>query len=179
MKRLSQVLTGILVFATGSLADAPAVNSTSGLIIGHKAENTNSYEFLGIKYGQAPTGELRFASPKRYLAPDGTVFEASNWVNPSSLSNKTVGLTQRIECRLPSRYTACDDFPQFHWNRFRNLQPVHGASWEPAGRGLPRSEHLDEVAIKATVERDRQTCVCVFPWRAVHYSWVNMAAIDA
>jgi hypothetical protein len=85
MKRLSQVLTGILVFATGSLADAPAVNSTSGLIIGHKAENTNSYEFLGIKYGQAPTGELRFASPKRYLAPEGTVFEASNWVNPSTL----------------------------------------------------------------------------------------------
>jgi carboxylesterase type B len=71
MKRLSQVLTGILVFATGSLADAP--------------ENTNSYEFLGIKYGQAPTGELRFASPKRYLAPEGTVFEASNWVNPSTL----------------------------------------------------------------------------------------------
>jgi hypothetical protein len=85
MKRLSHVITGILVFATGSLAGTPAVNSTSGLIIGHKAENTNSYEFLGIKYGQAPTGELRFASPKRHLAPEGTVFEASDWVNPGSI----------------------------------------------------------------------------------------------
>jgi hypothetical protein len=90
MKRFScgLVFTGALAFATASITDssrtfeAPAVNSTSGLIIGHKADHRpNSYEFLGIKYGQAPVGELRFASPKRFLAPGGTVFEASNWVN--------------------------------------------------------------------------------------------------
>ena len=90
MKRLPlrQVLTGVLVLATGGLGsfEAPAVNSTSGLIVGHKAEHRpDSYEFLGIKYGQAPIEELRFASPKRYIAPGGTVFEASNWVKLSPL----------------------------------------------------------------------------------------------
>lgn len=90
MKRLPlrQVLTGVLVLATGGLgsSEAPAVKSTSGLIVGHKAEHRpNSYEFLGIKYGQAPIGELRFASPRRYIAPEGTVFEASNWVKRSPL----------------------------------------------------------------------------------------------
>ena len=89
MKHLSprQVLTGALVLATTTsaggigISGAPAVHSTSGLIVGHKAEHRpNSYEFLGIKYGQAPIGELRFASPRRYIAPEGTVFEASNWV---------------------------------------------------------------------------------------------------
>ena len=95
MKRLSlvQALTGVLSFATTSAAESlrafepPSVNSTSGLLIGHKAEHRpNSYEFLGVKYGQAPTGELRFASPKRYVAPEGTVFEASNWVSLRSLN---------------------------------------------------------------------------------------------
>lgn len=95
MKRLSlvQALTGVLSFATTSAAESlrafepPSVNSTSGLLIGHKAEHRpNSYEFLGVKYGQAPTGELRFASPKRYVAPEGTVFEASKWVSLRSLN---------------------------------------------------------------------------------------------
>jgi hypothetical protein len=94
MQRLSlrKVLTGILVLATTTTADgigipgAPAVKSTSGLVVGHKAEHRpNSYEFLGIKYGQAPIGELRFASPRRYIAPEGTVFEASNWVKRTPL----------------------------------------------------------------------------------------------
>lgn len=59
----------------------PSVNSTSGLIIGHRALNrTSTYEFLGIKYGQAPVDTLRFAPPKRYVAPAGTVYNASNWV---------------------------------------------------------------------------------------------------
>jgi hypothetical protein len=94
MKRLSLklVLNSVLVLATTTSAgglgssEAPAVNSTSGLVVGHKAEHRpNSYEFLGIKYGQAPIGELRFASPKRYIAPGGTVFEASDWVKRSPL----------------------------------------------------------------------------------------------
>jgi len=120
MKRSSvrQVFVGVLAFATTSVAGsswtsgAPAVNSTSGLIVGHKAEReSNSYEFLGIKYGQAPIGELRFASPKRYLAPEGTVFEASNWVSlRSPYEADTAGLIHRTECRLSGKHTACDDF---------------------------------------------------------------------
>jgi hypothetical protein len=162
MKYLSlrQVFTSLLVLATTTKADgswtsrAPAVNSTSGLIIGHRAERRpSSYEFLGIKYGQAPTGELRFASPKRYIAPEGTVFEASNWVILCSpCVNGIMGLTLKIERRLPSEHTTCDDIPQFHWERLRHLQSVHGTSREPTRRGLPRFEHLDEIAIEAAVE---------------------------
>jgi hypothetical protein len=155
-----QVLNSVLVLAATTTADgswtsgAPAVNSTSGLIVGHKAERRpNTYEFLGIKYGQAPTGELRFASPKRYIAPEGTVFEASNWVTLCSpCVNGIMELTRKIECRLPSEHTTCDDLPQFHWQRLRHLQPVHGTSRESTRRGLPRSEHLDEIAIAASVE---------------------------
>jgi hypothetical protein len=139
MKRLSWTLTGLLAFATTSVGDnsktseTPSVNSTSGRIIGHRAASRpNTYEFLGIKYGQAPIGELRFASPKRYLAPEGTVFEASKWVNlRSPYEDDTAGLIQRTERRLPSRYTTCDDFSQFHRKRFRYLQSVHGSSREP------------------------------------------------
>jgi hypothetical protein len=157
---LRQFLTSILVLATTTTADGsstsgvPAINSSSGLVIGHKAEHKpNSYEFLGIKYGQAPIGELRFASPKRYIAPEGTVFEASNWVILCSpCVNGTMGLTQEIERRLPCEHTTCDDLPQFHQERLRHLQPVHGTSREPTRRGLPRSEHLDEIAIEASME---------------------------
>ncbi|KAK0267187.1 hypothetical protein LTR35_016461 [Friedmanniomyces endolithicus] len=58
----------------------PEVNSTSGLIVGHRAQNrTKTFEFLGIKYGQAPVESLRFAAPIRYVAPAGTVYNASSW----------------------------------------------------------------------------------------------------
>ena len=59
------------------------VQTTSGTIIGHRASNkTRVTEFLGIRYAQAPVGELRFATPKKYVVPKGTVFEASEWVGP-------------------------------------------------------------------------------------------------
>lgn len=64
------------------LSENPSVSSTSGHIIGHRAPNrTNTFEFLGIKYGRAPVGELRFAPPRRYSPPKGTIYNASLW-NP-------------------------------------------------------------------------------------------------
>jgi hypothetical protein len=58
------------------------VQTTSGIIVGHKASNkTDVTEFLGIRYAQAPVGELRFAAPVSYVAPEGTIFEASEWVS--------------------------------------------------------------------------------------------------
>ncbi|KAH7356153.1 cholinesterase precursor [Pyrenochaeta sp. MPI-SDFR-AT-0127] len=59
---------------------SPRVQTTSGTLIGHQASN-RSYvtEFLGIRYAEAPVGELRFAAPKKYAAPAGTVFDASEW----------------------------------------------------------------------------------------------------
>ncbi|KAF1945365.1 cholinesterase precursor [Clathrospora elynae] len=54
--------------------------TSSGTLIGHQAANkTCVTEFLGIRYAVAPVGELRFAAPKKYLAPAGTVYEASEW----------------------------------------------------------------------------------------------------
>jgi hypothetical protein len=61
--------------------NAPQVKTTSGTIIGHQAPNRTAVtEFLGIQYGQAPVGALRFAPPKRYIAPAGTIYNASIWV---------------------------------------------------------------------------------------------------
>lgn len=58
------------------------VQTSSGTLIGHQASN-RSYvtEFLGIRYAEAPVDELRFAAPKKYVAPAGTVFDASEWVS--------------------------------------------------------------------------------------------------
>ncbi|KZM23178.1 hydrolase [Ascochyta rabiei] len=64
--------------------------STGGTIIGHGASNKTSVtEFLGIRYAEAPVGVLRFAAPKKYVAPQGSVFEASEWSADSDCpSNK-------------------------------------------------------------------------------------------
>lgn len=65
--------------------DTPQVKSTSGTIIGHRAPHRpDTFEFLGIKYGQAPVGELRFAPPERYVAPPDLVYNASTWVSITS-----------------------------------------------------------------------------------------------
>ncbi|KAK7911917.1 hypothetical protein PG985_014398 [Apiospora marii] len=72
--------------AAALIEPSDRVNTTSGLIGGHQARNRTSVtEFLGIKYAAAPTGDLRFAPPKRFTAPPGTFYEASEWNdNPSS-----------------------------------------------------------------------------------------------
>ncbi|KAI4252471.1 MAG: hypothetical protein L6R42_007953 [Xanthoria sp. 1 TBL-2021] len=71
----------ILSFSFATLVTTTSqVNTTSGLIIGHRAPNkTDVTEFLGIKYAEAAVGELRFAAPKRYIALPGTVYNASEW----------------------------------------------------------------------------------------------------
>lgn len=67
--------------SAGTVQSARVQTTTGGTIIGHGASNSTSVtEFLGIRYAEAPVGELRFAAPKRYVAPQGTVFEASEWV---------------------------------------------------------------------------------------------------
>ena len=74
-----------LAVSSGAMSKAvyaPRVKSTSGLIIGHQApDRPDTIEFLGIKYGQAPVGELRFAPPERYTAPADALYNASTWVS--------------------------------------------------------------------------------------------------
>lgn len=79
------VLTVAAVAALSNPAGALPLDQvqtrTGGIIVGHGASNKTSVtEFLGIKYAEAPVGALRFAAPKKYVAPQGTVFEASEWV---------------------------------------------------------------------------------------------------
>jgi hypothetical protein len=75
----------------GSAVAAPkngsSVTTSSGTLIGHPSSNkTHVTEFLGIRYAEAPVGELRFAAPKKYDAPVGTVFEASEWVSNHNIT---------------------------------------------------------------------------------------------
>jgi hypothetical protein len=63
----------------------PRVHTSSGIVVGHQSTNRSRVtEFLGIRYAEAPVGELRFAAPKKYVAPYGTVFEAADWVGTDS-----------------------------------------------------------------------------------------------
>jgi carboxylesterase type B len=74
------LLTTVALFAS-ALAAPTSVETSSGTLIGHESSNkTHVTEYLGVRYAEAPVGELRFAAPKKYVAPAGTVFEASNWV---------------------------------------------------------------------------------------------------
>lgn len=71
--------------------------STGGIIIGHGASNKTSVaEFLGIRYAEAPVGELRFAAPKKYVAPQGLVFDASEWVSSFFLARSWFVLTRLV-----------------------------------------------------------------------------------
>lgn len=80
-----------------TLAAAPRVSgirTSSGIIIGHPASNkTGVTEFLGVRYAEAPVGKLRFAAPKRYIAPREAVFEASEWVSVSIIESLIAVLT--------------------------------------------------------------------------------------
>ncbi len=83
---LTTALAAVVIGSThtasvAALQYSPIVQTTSGALIGHEAPNRSCVtEFLGIRYAAAPVGELRFAAPKKYVAPDGTVFDASQWV---------------------------------------------------------------------------------------------------
>lgn len=57
-----------------------AISTTSGRVSGHLAPNTTEtvYEYLGIRYGKAPVGDLRFAAPEPYIAPESNI-NATSW----------------------------------------------------------------------------------------------------
>ncbi|KAL1865182.1 hypothetical protein Daus18300_007309 [Diaporthe australafricana] len=90
MARILSIAAALLLSTATALGglSSPTANTTSGLIIGHAAPNrSEATEFLGIRYAEPPVGPLRFAPPKRYNAPAGTVYNASNW-GADCLSNK-------------------------------------------------------------------------------------------
>jgi hypothetical protein len=88
MQRLLLVVGTIVSFvgttAGSLLSQSSRAQTGSGTWIGHQATNkTRVTEFLGIRYAEAPVGELRFAAPKKHVAPIDTIFEASEWVSES------------------------------------------------------------------------------------------------
>jgi hypothetical protein len=82
-------LTTLALFAS-AFAAPTSVDTSSGTLIGHESSNkTHVTEFLGIRYAQAPVGELRFAAPRKYVALAGMVFELSS----DSLLTPGIGLS--------------------------------------------------------------------------------------
>lgn len=83
MHHLPVAIAAALSLLGSTIAVSPSqirVQTSSGTIVGHQASNrTRVAEFLGIRFAEAPVGELRFTAPKKYKAPAGTIFEASKY----------------------------------------------------------------------------------------------------
>jgi len=85
--------TAVAVAAFVSSSQASGVLTSSGTINGHQASNRTSVtEFLGIKYANGP----RFGAPTRYEAPEGTVYEAAEWVSSPVLKKIKQWLTSIV-----------------------------------------------------------------------------------
>lgn len=63
-------------------SEASVTTASAGLIVGHQAPGIPEvFEFLGIPYAEAPTGQRRFAPPVRRQAASNATFHASTWVS--------------------------------------------------------------------------------------------------
>lgn len=79
-----------------SVTVGAAVNTTSGIIIGHHAPNaTEVSEYLGIPYAQPPVGDLRFGPPLR--------FKSSATINASHYSADCPARPQIISPAITGR----------------------------------------------------------------------------
>lgn len=80
---------------------SPGVGTTSGHYIGHaSAQQSNVTEYLGIRYAQPPTGNLRFAAPLAFTSnetfqaavqPDDCPYVGQNWGSIAGESYQTAG----------------------------------------------------------------------------------------
>lgn len=84
-----------------------AVNTTSGLILGHPARNrTGVSEYLGIRYAHAAEGVLRFQPPEEYKST--LVYEAADWVSQVQYRAFPVLINLVPVCNL--YFNSCDAF---------------------------------------------------------------------
>lgn len=91
--------------------------SSNTIIVGHRAPNrTDVFEFLGIKYAQAPVGDLRFAAPKRYIYENTPLPPANN--NSSSSANMSTYVASNWNPDCPANIPPVTTFPNFTGNGF-------------------------------------------------------------
>jgi hypothetical protein len=78
------------------------VQTSSGPVSGHAAKNDSQVsEYLGIPFGQAPIGELRFAAPVRFNG--SSPLNGTNFVSlPSPRRSYTANIDMYRVLRVPS-----------------------------------------------------------------------------
>ncbi|KAL9059370.1 MAG: hypothetical protein Q9162_001239 [Coniocarpon cinnabarinum] len=91
---LLALLQTSLAQAAAGFQVGQAVNTTSGIVIGHRAKNaTQVSEYLGIPFAHPPVGDLRFAPPVPYTGDD-SINAASFGHDCPSMASSVPGFLQ-------------------------------------------------------------------------------------
>lgn len=121
MKSFS-LLVGVLPLAFAGLIEqrqanwtvGQAVEISSGRVIGHAAKNASASgvsEYLGIPFGKAPTGNLRFAAPEKFEGSSSLIINGSVYVSDPIPLDDRIRLTETVLGKLlPTS--------NLHWQRY-------------------------------------------------------------
>lgn len=115
------------------------VNTTSGVVWGHRAHNaTDVSEYLGIPFAQPPVGPLRFAPPVRYTS--NKVLNAHAYVSLDANQRVAIAFRDRLtKSRDPGALRVSQTSQRSSLRTYMAFSPLLLASDNPRRRIVSRS----------------------------------------
>lgn len=100
---LPLALAGLIEQRQSNWTVGQAVEINSGRVIGHAAKNASASgvsEYLGIPFGKAPVGDLRFAAPEKFEGSSSLVINGSIYVSNFNTSDESNMLIDAVIGKL-------------------------------------------------------------------------------